>query len=84
MTAIRTNELLKGRWAEIDFETAVWTIPPERMKAKREHRVLLTNLMIADLNSLPRLGGNPYLFPGARYDKSLSNMAMLQLMRGIG
>ncbi len=84
MTAVRTNELLKAEWSEIDLQSAVWTIPAERMKAKREHRVPLTDLMLADLKSLPRIKGNSYVFPGARFGKPLSNMALLQLMRGIG
>jgi len=84
MTAVRTNELLKAQWSEIEFEAAVWTIPADRMKAKREHRVPLTKLMLADLKALPKLEGNEYLFPGARYGKPLSNMALLQLMRGMG
>ena len=54
------------------------------MKTRREHRVPLSGAVIADLNALPRLEGNPYLFPGARYSKPLSNMALLQLMRGMG
>jgi integrase len=54
------------------------------MKAKRERRVPLTDTMITDLKALTRIEGNPYLFPGARYGKPLSNMAMLQFMRGMG
>jgi len=84
MTATRTSELLKAQWPEIDLEAAVWTIPADRMKAKREHRVPLSDAMITDLKALPRIKDNPYLFPGARYGKPLSNMAMLQLMRGMG
>ncbi len=84
MTAVRTNELLKAQWSEIDLDAAVWTIPADRMKAKREHRVPLTNHMLADLKALPRIEGNSHLFPGARYGKPLSNMALLQLMRGMG
>lgn len=84
MTATRTSEILKAQWSEINLEAAVWIIPAERMKAKREHRVPLSYAMINDLKALPRIEGNPYLFPGARYGKPLSNMAMLQLMRGMG
>lgn len=84
LTATRTSEILQAQWSEIDLETAIWTVPAERMKAKREHRVPLTDVMIANLTSLPRLDGNPYLFPGARYGSPLSNMALLQLMRGMG
>jgi integrase len=40
LTATRTGELIGARWSEIDFESATWTIPADRMKAKREHRIL--------------------------------------------
>lgn len=83
-TATRTSETLKAQWSEIDLEAAVWTIPAERTKTKREHRVPLTNAVLADLKALPRLNNNPYLFPGSRHGKPLSNMALLQLMRGMG
>lgn len=84
LTATRTSEVLKAQWSEIDLENAVWTIPAERMKTGRVHRVPLTDKMLKDLKELPRIEGNPYLFPGARYGKPLSNMALLQLMRGMG
>ena len=83
-TATRTSEVLQAQWSEVDLENAIWTIPTERMKTKIEHRVPLSNTVISDLNALPRFEGNPYLFPGARYGKPLSNMALLQLMRGMG
>jgi integrase len=60
------------------------TITAERMKTKREHRVPLSNAAINNLYALPRLEGNTHLFPGVLYGKPLSNMAMLQLMRGMG
>jgi integrase len=84
LTATRTSEVLKAQWSEIDLKAAVWTIPGQRMKGKQEHRVPLSDAVIADLKALPRIEGNPYLFPGARYGRPLSNMALLQLMRGMG
>src|SRR5690606_12411691 len=53
-----------------------------RMKAAAEHRVPLADDVINLLNSLPRDDTNPHLFRGARV-KTLSNMAMLQCLRGI-
>jgi hypothetical protein len=41
LTASRTGEAIGARWQEIDFAGKVWTIPKERMKAEREHRVPL-------------------------------------------
>lgn len=84
LTATRSSEVLKAQWLEIDLEAAVWTIPAERMKAGREHRVPLTDNALKLLKGLPRVEGNAYLFPGARHGRPLSNMALLQLMRGMG
>src|SRR5690606_9651369 len=42
LTATRTSEVLLARWSEFDLEKQVWTIPAERMKAGREHRVPLS------------------------------------------
>ena len=85
LTATRTSEVLQAQWQEIDRidrEAAVWTIPADRMKTRREHRVPLSDAALAVLQALPCLEGNPYLFPGARHGHPLSNMALL--MRGMG
>lgn len=84
LSATRTSEVLQAQWQEIDLEAAVWTVPAERMKARREHRVPLSDVTLSILEALPRIEGNPYLFPGARHGRPLSNMALLQLMRGMG
>ncbi|MCE8037020.1 site-specific integrase [Halomonas sp. MCCC 1A11062] len=84
LTATRTSEVLRAEWPEIDLKNTTWTIPADRMKARREHRVPLPTQVVSLLSDLPRLQGNPYVFPGARLGRPLSNMAMLQLMRGMG
>ena len=84
LTATRTSEVLKARWQEIDLKTAVWTIPAKRMKGRREHRVPLSDAALRVLNALPRVDDNSYIFPGFRQGRPLSNMALLQLMRGMG
>lgn len=84
LTATRTSEVLQATWSEVDLEATVWTIPAERMKMKREHRVPLSDAALMLLESLPRMDNNPYLFPGSRRGRPLSNMALLQLMRGMG
>ena len=83
LTAARTSEVLQAQWDEIDLEAAVWTVPAERMKARREHRVPLSDVTLSILEALPPIEGNPYLFPGVRHGRPLSNMALLQLMRGM-
>lgn len=79
LTGCRTNEVLGARWDEIDREEDAWNIPGSRMKMRKSHRVPLVAPMVELLNKLPKI--NDYLFPGQKYDKPLSNMAMLVLMR---
>jgi len=80
LTAARTSEVLGAKWNEIDGD--VWTIPAERMKAGKEHEVPLSKRAAAILKALPRERGG-YVFPGARAKAPLSNMAMLELLRGM-
>lgn len=61
LTACRTSEVLGATWAEVDLEARTWTIPAARMKARKEHRVPLSDAAIDVLNSLPRIAGSPYL-----------------------
>jgi len=84
LTATRTSEVLKAQRSEINLEAGVWTVPGSRMKGGQDHRVPLPEAALNLLNALPRIEGNPYLFPGTRYGRPLSNMALLQLMRGMG
>lgn len=84
LTACRTSEVLGATWAEIDLESRTWTIPAARMKASKDHRVPLSDAVLAVLASLPRIEGSPYLFPGARKGRPLSNMAMLMGLRRMG
>ncbi|HHZ70793.1 MAG TPA: integrase, partial [Methylococcaceae bacterium] len=60
------------------------TIPAERTKTKREHRIPLSDAAIAIFNSIDHSAGNPYVFPGSRQSRPLSNMALLKLMRDKG
>lgn len=83
LCATRSNETFNSTWSEFDIENAVWTIPPERMKMGKEHRVPLSNAAIALLKGTHPIEGNPYVFPGAKRERPLSNMAMLQMLRGM-
>jgi integrase len=80
LTIARTNEAINARWTDIDTEARVWTVPAERMKSGRPHRVPLPDAALAVLDKLPREKDNPYLFVGGRRGKPLSNMAMLKLI----
>ena len=79
LTAARSGEVIGATWAEVDLDKAMWTIPADRMKAAKEHRVPLSPRAVAILESLQSLGSD-YLFPGPAGGK-LSGMAMAMLMR---
>lgn len=66
LTASRSGEVRGAIWDEIDLASKVWTVPADRMKAKVEHRVPLSSAAIALLKALPRLEGNPLVFPAPR------------------
>ena len=83
LCATRTSETLNTTWTEFDLDAATWTIPADRMKMGREHRVPLSTVAVSLLRTVPRIEGNPYVFPGARRDRPLSNMAMLEMLRGM-
>lgn len=79
LTAARSGEVIGATWAEVDLDKALWTVPADRMKAAKEHRVPLSPRAVAILKSLQPLG-SAYLFPGAKGGK-LSGMAMGMLVR---
>jgi integrase len=81
LTATRTNEVLGAKWTEVDLEAQLWTVPAERMKANREHRVPLTDRAVEVLSALPREG--EFVFVGPRTGKPLSSLAMLECMRSL-
>jgi integrase len=80
LTACRTGEVIGAKWNEIEGD--VWMIPAERMKAKREHRVPLSKRAMAIVGVLAG-DASGYIFPGAVAGKPISNMAMLELLKGM-
>ncbi|CAN7361406.1 tyrosine-type recombinase/integrase [Acidovorax sp. LjRoot118] len=63
-TMVRKSELIKAKWPEVDWKKGVWTVPAERMKMRREHRVYLSRQAVALLRDLHRMTGHgEYLFP---------------------
>jgi len=83
LTTARTGEVIGARWQEIDLGKALWTIPETRMKAGREHRVPLTNRTMEILQGLPCEKDTEFIFIGTRARQPISNMAMLELLRGM-
>ena len=84
LTATRTSEVLNAKWAEFDLDAGLWTIPAERMKARREHRVALSKRALDIVKELSTARNSEFIFPGQKAGKPLSNMAMLMLLERMG
>jgi integrase len=81
LTAARTGEVLGAHLGEIDFGQAVWTVPAERMKAGREHRVPLSSRAMDIIKTMKSLGAWDYIFPGLKQGRPLSCNALKQVMQ---
>lgn len=84
LTAARTNETIGARVAEFDFAAKLWRVPAGRMKAGKAHEVPLSDRAIEILR--PYVEGKDdtcVVFPGAIDGRGLSDMAMLELLRGM-
>lgn len=81
LTAARSGEAMGARWAEIDLERGVWTVPRERMKAGREHRVPLSGRAKEILSLMGQIRTGDLVFPGLRRDRPLSTMALEMVLR---
>ena len=80
LTAARSGEVRLADWSEIDVEAAVWTVPADRMKMGREHRVPLSQAALSVLGE--RKEG--LIFKGQRLGKALSDMSLLMPLKRAG
>lgn len=80
LTAGRSGEARGARWSELDLLNAVWVIPKERMKAKREHRIPLPRQAVELLQQQPRIDDSDLVFPSSR-NTPLSDMTLTAVMR---
>jgi len=83
LTATRSGETREAVWSEFDLDKKVWTIPASRMKAKKPHRVPLTDRCMAILKEAKPLkqDNSDLVFPGTRAGKPLSDMTLSKLMK---
>jgi integrase len=82
LTAARTGEVLGATWDELDLRKSVWTIPGDRMKNGKEHQVPLSGAAVAVLERMSGVAtGGEHVFFGQSSGRSLSNMALLVLLR---
>jgi integrase len=86
LTAARTSETIGAKQSEIDKNNKIWTVPTDRMKADKEHRVPLSDRALEILEEVGPGGddNNSFVFPSRGLDESLSNMAMLKVLYRMG
>lgn len=83
LTAARSGEVRGMTWGEVDLENRIWTIPAERMKAGKEHRVPISAATIACLG--PRRDDATLVFESeAKPGKRISDMSMTAVLRRMG
>ncbi|QOZ70288.1 tyrosine-type recombinase/integrase [Bradyrhizobium arachidis] len=80
LNASRSGEVRGMKWSEYDAKTEIWTVPADRIKMEKEHRILLSEEAIAILENQPRLDGVEYVFPSPS-NGMLTDMAVSQLMK---
>lgn len=82
----RPSEVAEAEWSEFDLESGVWRIPPQRMKARKEHVVPLPRQAIQMLNVLRGITGNrTHLFPGRdNRQKPMAVASMRQALKALG
>jgi integrase len=82
LMAARTSEIIGARWDEIDLRNRMWVVPANRMKARREHRVPLSDAALAIVQAQAELRQNEFVFPG-RQGGALGEDRMLLLAKEI-
>ncbi len=81
LTAVSTSEAIGAAFNEFDLAAKMWTIPAERMKTEKEHRVPLAPRGVAIVKELVATRLNEFVFPGLKRGKPLSSLAMLMMLR---
>jgi integrase len=84
LTMARTGEVIGARWSEFNIAERLWTVPAERMKAGKEHRVPLSNAALAIVEKMAAIRSSEFVFQGQRAGAPLSNMALLMTLRRMG
>ena len=84
---VRTSELIKAKWCEIDFDAKLWRIPAERMKQKDPHIIPMSEQVVEILKELKKISGSrEYIFPSTirPNDDHMSNATILRALNRLG
>jgi integrase len=84
LTGVRSNEILGAKWAEVEVASSLWTIPKDRMKTGREHRVPLPPSAMRIVRAMASIKRSDYVFPSPRGDGRLSHIVLQRVMAKLG
>ena len=83
LTATRLKEATNATWAEIDLASRMWTIPANRMKGGREHRVPLPDAAVAVLKSMQEIRHSDYIFPGMHEGRPVGARTIADIVKDL-
>ncbi|MEE8555152.1 MAG: integrase arm-type DNA-binding domain-containing protein [bacterium] len=85
LTTGRAGEIIGARWNEVNIGDALWTVPAERVKSGREHRVSLSPAALTIINAMQEVRaterGDGFVFPGGKRGWPLSNTALRAVLK---
>jgi integrase len=86
LTFVRPGELRAAEWADFDLDASIWSIPAQKMKMRRAHRVPLAPQIAAILHDLKAISvGSRFLFPSVRSaDRCMSENTINAALRRLG
>jgi len=84
LTACRSGEVRGATWREFDLLTRTWSIPSERMKASKEHRVPLSDAAVTIITKMQKCQLGELVFPGTKENAPISDMSMTAVLRRMG
>jgi len=84
LTAARSGEVRGATWEEIDIAAKVWTVPKERMKTGKEHRIPLSGRAVEIVQEMKSSAINGFVFPGKKEDRPLSDMTLAKALKTAG
>jgi integrase len=80
LTAARTNEVINAKWGEISFSDSIWTIPRERMKTDRSHRIPLSAATLLVLKAMKEVSSD-FVFPGGKHEREAEERKRVECAR---
>jgi len=80
LTATRSAEAREATWGEIDLDAAVWTLPPERMKAGQSHRIPLSTRALEILQAMKAAQTSAFVFPSIKPGRPISEVPIRKLL----